>query len=49
MAMIDIDTIRFQNFFELVDEGSSGSLYSQDIINFRDIVGVGFDRVNAGM
>lgn len=39
--MVDVDAVRFQDFFELVDEGLSGCLDAQNIVDFVNVVGVG--------
>lgn len=40
MSMVDVDGIGFEDLLELVDEGWSCSLDTEDIEDFGDIVGV---------
>lgn len=40
MAMVDVDGVRLQDFFEFVEEGLSRCLYSKHVVYFINIVGV---------
>ena len=49
MTMIDINAVGFENIFELVDEGGSCSFDTENIIDFRDVIAVGFVGVDFWM
>lgn len=49
MAVIDVDGVGLQNFLELVNEGGTGRLNTQNIENFSDVVGVGAVGVDLGV
>lgn len=46
MAVVDVDAVRFEDFFELVDEGLSSCLDTQHVVDFVDIIGVGPSAVD---
>ena len=47
--MIDINAVGFENIFELVDEGGSCSFDTENIIDFGDVIAVGFVGVDFWM
>lgn len=49
MPIININAIGLDNLFELVDEALPCSFDSQNCVNFHQIIGVGFIRVNLVM
>ena len=46
MSVVDINAIRLDNFFKLVDETLASSFDTQHIVYFIHVVGVGFDGVD---
>ena len=46
MSVVDVDTIGFDDFFELVDERLSGGFDSKNVEGLGHIVGVGFDWID---
>lgn len=46
MAIVDVDTIGLQNFFDLVHKALPSSLYSQNFIYLIQVIGGSLNRVN---